>query len=127
MIKGIEHIAVCAKDTEALTNWYVKMFGWEVVYNNGKGTYFVKAADGSMLEVMASDGKDFTSQPSDGGIRHFALSIDDDDFDPMVAKLKAEGVEVVADVAVSSKKIKTFFFKDIEGNIFHLIYRPVAL
>lgn len=127
MIKGIEHIAVCAKDSTALTDWYVAMFGWEIVYNNGKGTFFVKAADGSMLEVMASDGKDFVSNPSDGGIRHFALSIDDEDFDPMVAKLKEAGVEVVAEAVTSSKGIKTFFFKDPEGNIFHLIYRPVAL
>ncbi|MBQ3554580.1 MAG: VOC family protein [Clostridia bacterium] len=127
MIKGIEHIAVCAKDTKALTDWYVKMFGWTIVYDNGKGTYFVKAQDGSMLEVMASSGEDFTSSMKDGGIRHFALSIDDDDFDAMVDRLKADGVEVVTDIAISPKGIKTFFFKDIEGNIFHLIYRPVAL
>lgn len=127
MIQGIEHIAVCAKDTAALTNWYVKMFGWEIVYDNGKGTYFVKAADGSMIEIIASDGNDFTSNTKDGGIRHFALSVGDADFDEEVAKLKAEGVEIVTDVVVSPKGIKTFFFKDIEGNIFHLIYRPVAL
>ena len=127
MIKGIEHIAVCSNDTKRLTDWYVKMFGWDIVYDNGKGTYFVKAADGSMLEVMAADGKDFTAEYNAGGLRHFALSIDDDDFDVMVDKLKAEGVEVVTDVVVSPKGIKTFFFRDIDGNIFHLIYRPVAL
>ena len=44
-----------------------------------------------------------------------------------IEKLKKEAVEVVTDVSVSSKGIKTFFFKDIEGNIFHLIYRPEAL
>ncbi|MBQ4515543.1 MAG: VOC family protein [Clostridia bacterium] len=127
MIKGIEHIAVCSNDTKRLTDWYVKMFGWDIVYDNGKGTYFVKAADGSMLEIMAADGKDFTAEPNAGGLRHFALSIDDDDFDVMVDKLKAEGVEVVTDVVVSPKGIKTFFFRDIDGNIFHLIYRPIAL
>lgn len=127
MIQGIEHIAVCAKDTAALTNWYVKMFGWEIVYDNGKGTYFVKAADGSMIEIIASDGNDFQSNTTDGGIRHFALSVGENDFEEEVAKLKAEGVTVVTDVVVSPKGIKTFFFKDIEGNIFHLIHRPVAL
>ncbi len=127
MIKGIEHIAVCSNDTKRLTDWYVKMFDWQIVYDNGKGTYFVKAADGSMIEIIAADGNDFTSEAKAGGLRHFALSIDDDDFDAMVEKLKAEGVEVVTDVAVSSKGIKTFFFRDIDGNIFHLIYRPVAL
>lgn len=127
MIKGIEHIAVCAKDTKALAEWYVKMFGWRIVQDNGKGNYFVKAADGAMIEVMASNGQEFTSGLFDGGIRHIALSISSYHFDAMVTKLKNAGVEIVTDVTVSDTGIKTFFFKDIEGNIFHLIYRPVGL
>ncbi len=127
MILGIEHIAVCARDTKALTDWYVKMFGVSVVYDNGKGTYFVKAPDGSMIEIIQS-GTDAAPTPAkDWGIRHFALSVSEEGFDDLVKKLKAENVEVVTDVAVSPKGIKTFFFRDIEGNIFHLIYRPEAL
>ena len=49
MIAGIEHIAVCSKDTAALKDWYIKVFGMKQVYDNGKGTYFVAAADGSMI------------------------------------------------------------------------------
>lgn len=127
MIKGIEHIAVCARDTKALAEWYVDVFCWKIVHDNGKGNYFVKAADGAMIEVMASNGEEFTSGLFDGGIRHIALSIGSYSFDAMVAKLKGLGVEVVTDVTVAESGIKTFFFKDIEGNIFHLIYRPVAL
>lgn len=127
MIKGIEHIAICAKDTKALAHWYVDVFGWKIVDDNGKGNYFLKAADGSMVEVMQSNGEDFTSSLFEGGIRHIALSIGAYSFDTMVAKLKGVGVEVVTDVTVAESGVKTFFFKDIEGNIFHLIYRPVAL
>ena len=126
MIKGIEHVALRAKDSKALTDWYVKMFDWKVVYDNGKGTYFVKAADGSMIEILSfADGKDAADDTV--GICHFALATDDADFDVMVDKMKAEGVEVVTDVTVAPNGIKTFFFKDIEGNVFHFIYRPVAL
>lgn len=127
MILGIEHVAVCARDTKALTDWYVKMFGMAIVYDNGKGTYFVKAPDGAMIEIIQADTDAVISSPKDWGIRHFALSVSDEGFDVMVKKLKEEAVEVVTDVSVSSKGIKTFFFKDIEGNIFHLIYRPEAL
>jgi hypothetical protein len=42
MVKGIEHLAVFAKDTEALKNWYMKMFDFSQVYDNGKGTFFLK-------------------------------------------------------------------------------------
>ena len=127
MILGIEHVAVCARDTKVLTDWYVKMFGMSIVYDNGKGTYFVKAPDGAMIEIIPADTEVAISNPKDWGIRHFALSVSDEGFDVMVEKLKKEAVEVVTDVSVSSKGIKTFFFKDIEGNIFHLIYRPEAL
>ena len=126
MITGIEHIAVCAKDTAALKDWYVKMFDFKVVYDNGKGTFFVAAPDGSMIEIIAADKDMGKNEPNDSGVRHFALSVTDDGFDKMVEKLKAEGVEVVTDVK-EKNGIKTFFFRDIEGNIFHLIYRPNPL
>ncbi len=127
MITGIEHIAVAAKDTKRLTDWYVRVFGFEVVYDNGKGTYFVKAADGSMMEIIAAETDTAPTQPKEWGIRHFALSVTEDGFDEMVEKLRAENVTVVTDVVVTPKGIKTFLFRDIEGNLFHLIYRPVAL
>ena len=126
MITGIEHIAVCAKDTAALKDWYVKMFDFKVVYDNGKGTYFVAAPDGSMIEIIVADKDMGKNEPNDSGVRHFALSVTDDGFEKMVEKLKAEGVEVVTDVK-EKNGIKTFFFRDIEGNIFHLIYRPNPL
>ena len=126
MITGIEHIAVCAKDTAALKDWYVKMFDFKVVYDNGKGTYFVAAPDGSMIEIIAADKDMGKNEPNDSGVRHFALSVTDDGFEKMVEKLKAEGVEVVTDVK-EKNGIKTFFFRDIEGNIFHLIFRPNPL
>ena len=126
MITGIEHIAVCAKDTLKLKDWYVKMFDFKVVYDNGKGTFFVAAPDGSMIEIIASGEDVGKCQPADSGVRHFALSVTEDGFDKMVEKLKAEGVEIVTDVK-EKNGIKTFFFRDIEDNIFHLIYRPNAL
>lgn len=126
MITGIEHIAVCARDTAALKDWYVKMFDFKVVYDNGKGTFFVAAPDGSMIEIIAADKDMGKNEPNDSGVRHFALSVTDDGFEKTVEKLKAEGVEVVTDVK-EKNGIKTFFFRDIEGNIFHLIYRPNPL
>ena len=126
MITGIEHIAVCAKDTLKLKDWYVKMFDFKVVYDNGKGTYFVAAPDGSMIEIIAAGDDTGKCQPADSGVRHFALSVTEDGFDKMTQKLKAEGVEIVTDVK-EKNGIKTFFFRDIEDNIFHLIYRPNPL
>lgn len=127
MILGIEHTAICAQDTKALTDWYVKVFGMSVVYDNGKGTYFVKAHDGSMIEIFPAETEIAPTDKANWGLRHIALSVSDDGFDALVEKLREEKVEVVVDVSVSESGVRTFLFRDIEGNLFHLIYRPVAL
>lgn len=127
MINGIEHLAIISKDTLKLKDWYQSMFGGEVVYDNGKGTYFLAFADKSMIEFIMSDLDNGTNELKTGGIRHIALGVSDDEFDTLVAKLKGENVEVLTDVSVSAKGIKTFFFRDIDGNILHLIYRPNPL
>ena len=124
MVKGIEHLAIFSNDTEILKNWYMKMFGFEQVYDNGKGTYFLKAQDGGMLEFVTADEVASSQGAKVSGIRHIAIAVSD--FEGMVEKLMAESVEVVSEPA-ESKGIKTFFFRDIDGNVLHLIYRPNPL
>ncbi len=34
MVNGIEHVAVVSKDTAALKDWYMEMYGGRVVYDN---------------------------------------------------------------------------------------------
>lgn len=127
MINGIEHLAIISKDTAKLKDWYISMFGGDVVYDNGKGTYFLAFADKSMIEFIMSDLDNGTNELKTGGIRHIALSVGDKEFDELVEKLKADNVEVLTDVSVNPKGLKTFFFRDIDGNILHLIYRPTPL
>lgn len=127
MVKGIEHVAIFSKDTKALSDWYKDMFSLRIVYDNGKGTYFAAFESGDMIEFVKTDITDEKKHYQTEGIRHLALTIDDDKFEPMVDKLKAAGVEVVVDVAVSSSGIKTFLFRDIDSNLCHLIVRPTPL
>ena len=84
MILGIEHTAICAKNTKQLADWYVKMFGMSVVYDNGKGTYFVKAPDGAMIEIIQADTDIAPTPTKDWGIRHYALSVSEEGFDELV-------------------------------------------
>ncbi|MBQ6998893.1 MAG: VOC family protein [Clostridia bacterium] len=127
MVTGIEHIGLYAKDSKALADWYIDMFGCTIAYENtSKGTYFVAFADKSMIEICkASD--DMLSNPAltDAGLRHIALTVSD--FDAVVAKLKGADTEIVADEVTSSSGVKTIFFRDIAGNILHLISRPEPL
>ena len=128
MVNGIEHIAIVAKDTAVLKDWYMDMYGGRVVYDNGKGTYFLQFPDGSMIEiVVAQTGRTGESEKSPG-IRHLAFSVSPKNFDEIVEKLKADSrVEEVHDVSENAKGLKTYWYKDIEGNFSHLIYRPDPL
>lgn len=125
MITGMEHTAIFAKDTKALADWYVKVFAFEIVYDNGKGTYFVAAPDKSMIEICVADTEPVKASVSDFGIRHIALSTDN--IEEMVETLLNEGVEVITPFKMSPNGVGTFFFRDIEGNILHLIQRPKPL
>ncbi|MDY3031819.1 MAG: VOC family protein [Clostridia bacterium] len=128
MVQGIEHAAIVSYDTAALKDWYLKMFGGQIVYDNGKGTYFLAFPNGDMIEFVTAQ----EDKPSDversAGIRHLALAVDSESFDELVPLLKAdERVEEVHDVSENDKGLKTYWFKDIEGNFLHLIYRPEPL
>ena len=128
MVSGIEHIAIVSYDTAAVKDWYMKIFGGKVVYDNGKGTYFLQFADGSMIEFVAAQSDKPEDVEKSAGIRHIAFAVTPKAFDEIVPLLKAdERVEEVHDVSESAKGIKTYWFRDIEGNFAHLIYRPDPL
>ncbi len=125
---GIEHLGIVSKDTLRLKNWYQEIFGGDVVYDNGKGTYFLAFPDKSMIEfVMATDDKKADVE-KEAGIRHLAMSVTAEEFDKIVPILKADGrIEEVHDVSENDKGLKTYWFRDIDGNFMHLIYRPTPL
>ena len=128
MVQGIEHIGIVSKDTAALKDWYLKMFGGEIVYDNGKGTYFLAFPNGDMIEFVSAEGDRPAEIERTAGLRHVALAVDSQSFDELVPMLKAdERVEEVHDVSENAKGLKTYWFKDIEGNFMHLIYRPEPL
>lgn len=127
MINGIEHIAICAKDTDALCKWYVETFNFSVVFDNGEGVYFIRANDGTVFEIMKFKSGVQPWDTSAIGLRHIALSVSKDDFDYEVNKIKNMGLKIEADVSEAPNGVKTFFFRDPEGNLLHFIYRPVSL
>ncbi len=129
MFTGIEHFGICAKDTVAMKDWYIKLFGLSVVYENAKTppTFFLRFPEGDMIEIYPATecGHAASSHNRVGGLRHVALTVTD--FDGAVQRLLDAGVEVVDAAATSAVGISTFFFRDPEGNVLHLINRPQPL
>src|SRR5215813_10648893 len=123
MFKGLEHTAIASPNPEALVKWYEAHLEFHINFTYD-GNYFVKAANGSMLEIIPSIGERGSNQMKDPGIRH--LAIDVDDFDAAHKQLGQSGVHFLGE-PFTVKGNRLGFFSDLDGNILHLIQREKPL
>lgn len=123
MINGIEHAAIAASNVEALADWYVSALGFTINYKS-PNAIFVRAADGSMIEIIHADADRGSQTMKTQGLRHLALAVSD--FDSAYARLREKGVTFLAEPQ-ESKGNKVVFFSDPEGNYLHLIQRGTPL
>lgn len=122
MFQGIEHTAIATEDPEALAAWYAEKLDFPVVHRYA-GNVFVRAADGTMLEIIPSVGPRPEAELKSPGIRHLAVSVPD--FAAGMAELKARGVEIIDTLEADGNRLA--FFKDPDGNILHLIWRETKI
>ena len=122
MYKGLEHTAIASADPEVLAAWYEKYLGFPICHRYG-GNVFVKAPDGTMLEIIPGDGDRPPNEMKTLGIRHLAISVDD--FDAAHEDLKSKGIEIENLVNAGGNRLA--FFRDIEGNICHIIHREQTI
>ena len=126
MVTGIEHVAIASPDPLRLALWYVEHLDFVINYQPGSSqTVFIKAADGSMIEIIESAPN---TVPSSGmnpaGLRHLALTVAD--FPGVYARLKGEGVPFLTDAQTTNGN-SLAFFTDPDGNILHLLHRETPL
>lgn len=125
---AIEHIGIAAKDTVGLKDWYVKLFGFEIVYDNKKEmpTYFLKVGNETMIEIYpALNDIDNSVDKSYQGIRHISFSTDD--IEKENENLIMNNVNIIEPLSDNKKGVKTIWFRDIEDNIIHFIQREKNL
>lgn len=123
MFKGLEHTAIATPHPQKLANWYVEHLGFHINFEYD-GNYFVKAANGSMLEIIPSEGGRFDEKLKSPGIRHLAIAVED--FDEAHKQLRAKDVHFLTD-AFENQGNRLVFFTDLDGNILHLIQRQKPL
>lgn len=123
----LEHVAICAKDTIALKDWYIKLFNFKVVYNNKKErpTFILLMEDNSMIEIYPMDKENGVYSNKHQGLRHLAFGTED--IETEYANLIDNSVDIIDEFRTSSTGVSTFFFRDIEGNIIHLVERTEKL
>src|SRR5229473_3587187 len=123
MFRGLEHTAIASPEPARLAEWYVQNLGFRInhVY---AGNYFVRAEDGSMLEIIPSEGERAPQNMKDPGIRHLAVMVDD--FDSAYQELRTRGVHFLTEPYVNQGN-RLVFFSDADGNLLHLIHREKPL
>ena len=123
MFKGLEHTAIASPDPGKLAQWYVDHLDFVVNYRY-EGNVFVKAPNGSMLEIIPSEGARSPQTMKDQGIRHLAIAVDD--FDTAHQTLRSKGVQFLTEpYQVGGNRL--VFFADGDGNFVHLIHRETPL
>jgi glyoxylase I family protein len=123
MFKGLEHTGIASPNPRRLAQWYVDHLDFVVNFEYD-GNYFVKAADGTMLEIIPSEGDWIAQAMKSPGLRHLAISVDD--FDAAYDRLSKAGVQFVTQ-PVNVKGNRLVFFADGDGNLLHLVQREKPL
>ena len=126
MVTGIEHVAIASPDPHRLADWYVEHLDFIINYRSANSkTVFIKAADGSMIEIIESaPDTEPAATMNAAGLRHVALTVAD--FPGVYARLKEKGVHFLTD-AQTTKGNSVAFFTDPDGNILHLLHRETPL
>jgi glyoxylase I family protein len=123
MFQGLEHTAIASPNPQKLAQWYVDVLGWTINFIYA-GNYFVKAPNGTMLEIIPAEGERVELTMKTPGIRH--LAVIPDDFDAAHERLKSAGVKFYTD-AIEIEGNRLVFFGDLDGNYLHLIARQKPL
>ena len=120
----IEHFAIYAEDTVALSQWYCDKFGLKEVFRGTQNPPMIFVADnqGMAIEMIGRpprDKMDFTT------IFHFAFLVDD--FDQAVADLREKGVPIEDEVVGAAAGVRLCFFDDPAGNRGQIAWRAEPL
>jgi glyoxylase I family protein len=123
MFQGLEHTAIASPSPRTLAQWYVDHLGFRINFE-AEGNFFVRAENGSMMEIIQSEGAIVEPKFRDPGIRHLAIAVTD--FEAAHAALKAQSVKFLGEPYLSMGNQVVFFY-DCDGNIVHLIKRARPL
>ncbi len=121
---SVEHIAIPAANPVELKNWYERVLGAKLVFDNGETPPACLISLGNVwLEIYAAD----APLPQRGnnklaGFRHLALRVDS--LAAAKVELQKRGVNFTEEIKPAGGGGQVLFFNDLEGNLLHLVERP---
>jgi len=122
---SLEHMGLSAGNPVTLKEWYVKVLGARVVFDNGQSPpmFLLALPGGLMLEIYPGDfSLEQTRNNQLHGWRHAALRVGS--IDEAKIELETRGVSFAESVKPAGGGGRVLFFQDPEGNLLHLVERP---
>jgi catechol 2,3-dioxygenase-like lactoylglutathione lyase family enzyme len=123
MIKGLHHNAYRCRDSEETRGFYEDFLGLRFVsafeIDEGRGLHsFFEMDDKSCLAFFEVPGRPFDFKRQDSLDLHIALGVEPDDFDRMLDKAKAQGIEVRGPVGHGF--CRSIYLRDPNGYVVEL-------
>jgi glyoxylase I family protein len=122
---SVEHIGLPARNPTELKEWYVRVLNGKIIFesNTMPPAFFVQIG-GAMLEIYEGDfSLKETSDNKLNGFRHLALRVDS--IPSAKTQLEQRGVRFSEDAKPAGGGGRVLFFPDAEGNLLHLVERPL--
>jgi catechol 2,3-dioxygenase-like lactoylglutathione lyase family enzyme len=122
---AVEHIGMAARDPVTLKDWYVRVLGARLVFDDGQKppAVFLELSGGLLLEIYAASS--ISGEASNNrlaGWRHMALRVDS--IEAARDELIARGVKFIDPIKPAGGGGRVLFFNDAENNLLHLTERP---
>jgi glyoxylase I family protein len=122
---SVEHIAIPASDPAALKSWYKRVLGARLVWDNKQSPpACLLALSNLWVEIYAAEASPAGRGNNKlAGFRHIALRVDS--IEAAKAELAGYGVKFEEEIRPAGGGGRVLFFEDGEGNLLHLVERPV--
>jgi catechol 2,3-dioxygenase-like lactoylglutathione lyase family enzyme len=117
---GLRHLALNARDLDAMKRFYVDLLGFDVEWEpDPDNVYLSSGADHLALHRAAPGG------PAGGALDHFGLIVEAaDDVDRWGAFLESRGVTLDARPRTHRDGARSCYLRDPDGNKIQIIHHP---
>ena len=122
---AVEHIGLPARDPVALAAWYEQVLGAKPLWTNGEVPPSRLLSLGAVwIEIYpAASARPETADNKLAGFRHLALRVTS--LERAKTELEQRGLKFFAEIRPAGGGGRVLFFADGEGNLLHLVERPV--